>query len=267
MNNLYTREAEIVTPEQVKLSFRTAGLGRRAVALLLDSLFLLAIFTGISLVIGLLMLLVGAQVSDGINDYVLAFLIILAALMIGGYYVWMEYYKSGQTFGKKWTGLRVVQENGQPITFVASIIRNFFRLIDFLPSFYFLGAAWMFFNSTDKRLGDLAAGTLVICDMQHERRMNLKRVNKWLHKGKFHENLTLYLSDEAKGKVTREDWVLLSTFVERIPSLEEHRRYEIAREIANRLGLKLEIRPNNSLITAEQFLVELYILLNEEWSL
>ena len=266
MNNLYTREAEVVTPEQVKLSFRTAGLGRRAVALILDSLILLAIFLGISLVIGLVMLLLGANVSDGINDYVLAFLIILAALMIGGYYALMEYYRSGQTWGKKWTGLRVVQENGQPITFLASIIRNFFRLIDFLPSFYFLGAVWMFFNGKDKRLGDLAAGTLVICDMQHERKMNRKRMDKWLKAGHFHQNLTLQLSDETREKVTREDWLLLSSFVERLHSLEDRRRFFLAQEIGNRLGQKLEIRPRNG-ISAEQFLVELYILLNEEWSM
>ncbi|MCL6458183.1 MAG: RDD family protein [Gorillibacterium sp.] len=265
MNHLYNREAEIVTPEQVRLSFRTAGLGRRATALILDNLILLAIFAGVSLAIGLVMLVLGRDVPDTINQYVIAFLIVLSVLLIGGYYILMEYYRGGQTFGKKWMGLRVVQESGQPLTLLAAIIRNFFRLIDFLPSFYFLGAFWMFFHPLDKRLGDLAAGTLVICDMQHERNSSRKRIQKWMKKAKIQENLALNLSDQAREKITREDWQLLSTFVERIPSLEDHKRYMLGQEIANRLGQKLEITPKGA--TAEQFLVELYILLSKEWAL
>jgi len=267
MNHLYNREAEYVTPEQVKVSFRTAGLGTRAVALLLDSLMILAFFLAVTLAVGFALILAGSDFGGELDDLALAFLLIAIAVLIGGYYVFMEYYYSGQTLGKKWTGLRVIQENGQPLTLLSSIIRNTIRLIDFLPAFYFLGSIWMFFNAKDRRLGDLAAGTLVVLDAQHEREVNRKRLDKWLRKRYPRLTVTLVLDNQARNTILREDWLLLSAFVERLPYLDNQLSYTMAHEIASRLSPRLGIRPNSSVVETEQFLIELYLLLREEWAL
>jgi hypothetical protein len=63
-------------------------------------------------------------------------------------------------------GLRVVGDLGEPITFTAASIRNLVRIVDFLPFFYALGLVVLFVNGRGKRLGDLAAGTIVVRDRE-----------------------------------------------------------------------------------------------------
>ena len=82
--------------------------------------------------------------------------------MIWGYFVFFEVIWHGQTPGKRWVGLRVIKEGGYPLGFVDSVIRNVVRLADFLPAYYMLGAIVMFIDPRSRRLGDLAAGTLVV---------------------------------------------------------------------------------------------------------
>ena len=68
----------------------------------------------------------------------------------------------GRTPGKNALGIRVVGRNGEPIDFVTSAVRNMLRIIDFLPLFYLVGSIAIVATQHDQRLGDLAAGTLVV---------------------------------------------------------------------------------------------------------
>ncbi|MEK7327557.1 MAG: RDD family protein, partial [Chloroflexota bacterium] len=81
-----------------------------------------------------------------------------------GYYILFEMLWNGQSPGKRWVGLRVIRTDGTPITLTESIIRNLVRLVDFLPAYYGVGVVTMFINEQSRRLGDLAAGTLVVHD-------------------------------------------------------------------------------------------------------
>jgi uncharacterized RDD family membrane protein YckC len=96
-----------------------------------------------------------------------AFGIVLAAvflLQFGlelGYFVFFERVMAGQSPGKRWLGLRVVQDGGFPITMRQSIVRNVLRFVDSLPGTYVVGLATVLLSSNGKRLGDLAAGTIV----------------------------------------------------------------------------------------------------------
>ncbi len=126
MNDSYNREATVVTPEHVRLQFRTAGLGSRTAAQLIDVLLLMLVFGAVCLLIGLALMVMGIGVNDMPGEYALAFIIVFSSVLSGGYFVLAEYYMNGQTVGKKQLGLRVIQENGQPVTFLSAIIRNFF---------------------------------------------------------------------------------------------------------------------------------------------
>ncbi|MUT64626.1 RDD family protein [Paenibacillus sp. NEAU-GSW1] len=266
MQDSFNREATIVTSEHVKLQLQTAGLGSRAAAMLLDTLLMIAFYGIVSLTVGLVMAIAGSGLSDVFGSYAAAFLVILYFLLIGAYYALTEYFMGGQTFGKKWMGLRVVHENGQPLTFLSAIIRNFFRIIDFLPSFYLFGAIWMFFHPVDKRLGDVAAGTMVIHDKRNDRQRSRTRLKKWLDK----QNRTLhaeYPIPHAGDRIGREDWLLLSGLVERMPSLDKLKREELAWHLAARLGYKLQIEGNAQMRDPEMFLLVLYEQLYEEWSI
>src|SRR5215510_11634669 len=85
-------------------------------------------------------------------------------VLFWGYYIFFEMLWNGQTPGKRWVGLRVIRTDGTPITLSESFIRNLTRLVDFLPAAYGIGIISMFLDKQSRRLGDLAAGTLVVHD-------------------------------------------------------------------------------------------------------
>jgi uncharacterized RDD family membrane protein YckC len=153
----------VETPERVDLAYDVAGLGSRFLAQLIDS-------TIQSVAIALLWLAVllwGASTEDdeSMTDLrALAFIgaLLLSFVLLWGYHILFEMVWHGQTPGKRPLGLRVIKEGGYPVGFVDSVIRNVVRLVDFLPFFYVVGATAMFLDPRSRRLGDLAAGTLVV---------------------------------------------------------------------------------------------------------
>jgi hypothetical protein len=78
------------------------------------------------------------------------------------YYVISEMTMDGQSFGKRIAGLRVIRDDGTPITFLESAIRNIIRVVDMFPFFYSIGLVAVFLSKRCKRLGDMAAGTVVV---------------------------------------------------------------------------------------------------------
>jgi len=83
-------------------------------------------------------------------------------LVFEGYFVAFEALWNGQTPGKRAVGLRVVREGGFPLDFRGAVIRNLLRIVDFLPSGYLVGVCMILFHAESRRVGDIAAGTLVI---------------------------------------------------------------------------------------------------------
>jgi uncharacterized RDD family membrane protein YckC len=149
----------VETPEIVDLAYDVAGLGSRCLAAAIDTLLLLLLLGGMGLA---LFFLVGQLVGELAGSLVLAAWALLSFSALWGYYLAFELVWGGQTPGKRLLGLRAVREGGRPITAGASAIRNLVRLVDFLPFGYGLGALVMFADPRSRRLGDLAAGTLVV---------------------------------------------------------------------------------------------------------
>lgn len=145
---------QIETPEGIDLPLRPAGLAPRALAFAFD-LGLRGLVMGI-LIVPLALL---GNIGIGIGS-------LLLFLVSWWYMVLFEVLNQGCSPGKQVMGLRVVQDDGTPISWSASLIRNLLRFIDMLPLGYFLGAISCLQHPHFKRLGDLAAGTLVI---YHER--------------------------------------------------------------------------------------------------
>ncbi|KTB62579.1 hypothetical protein AO067_15695 [Pseudomonas viridiflava ICMP 13104] len=141
---------EIETPEGIDMLLRPAGLVSRALAFTID----LAIRAG---VIGLLFMLL--QLFDKLGMGLAA----IAIFLVNWWYmVLFEVLNQGCTPGKRMLGLRVVHDDGTPIDWSSSVIRNLLRFVDMLPLGYSLGAITCLNHPLFKRLGDLAAGTLVI---------------------------------------------------------------------------------------------------------
>lgn len=169
----------------------------------------------------------------------------------------------GQTPGKRIFGLRVIQDNGQSATFLAVIIRNFFRLLDVLPSFYFLGVVVMLFSKKDKRIGDMVAGTIVVVELQRERLKRRKTMNKAIVSWQ-NRLPELHLEDTGKRVFTAKDWLILSSWVERLPNMHSIRLEELGKPIAEYLAAKLQHPPEVTTNT-QAYLIALYVALREDW--
>jgi uncharacterized RDD family membrane protein YckC len=254
----------VVTPEQVQLQFQTAGIGSRAMAQLFDLLMLVLLNTGIFFALfGLASLSDGEVQSSTGSDYGLAIFIILVILINVGYFICTEYYMGGQTPGKRIFGLRVIQDNGQSATFLAVIIRNFFRILDVLPSFYFLGVVVMLFSKKDKRIGDMVAGTIVIVEQQRERLKRRKTINKAIAKW-YYQLPKLQLDETSRRTITAKDWLMLSSWTERLPNMHSKRLEELGKPIAEYLAAKLQ-HPSEATTNKQAYLIALYIALREDW--
>lgn len=140
----------IETPEGIDMILRPAGLVCRALAFGIDLGIRIA-------VIGALLLLFQLFGSFGIG------LGAITMFVVNWWYmVLFEVLNQGRTPGKRAMGLRVVHDDGTPIGWASSLIRNLLRFIDMLPLGYGVGAVTCLNHPAFKRLGDLAAGTLVI---------------------------------------------------------------------------------------------------------
>jgi uncharacterized RDD family membrane protein YckC len=150
----------VATPERVSFDYQVAGLGTRAIAQILDLLILTGVLAGLYFAA----FAVGAA---GMNTAAYLIAVLGSFVIVFGYFWTCEAFWSGQTVGKKVFRLRAVGDRGEPMTFVQAGIRNVVRLVDFLPYAYGVGVVVLFVNGKGKRLGDLAAGTIVVKDSDH----------------------------------------------------------------------------------------------------
>lgn len=155
-NTLIDAVRRVETPEGVELNLPVAGLTPRALAASVD----LAIRAGLLLALGFTLSLLG---SFGIGLWLITFF-----ALEWFYPVLFEMLRNGQTPGKKMFGLAVVLDDGTPIDWSRSCIRNFLRTADLLPFLYAGGMFCMLLNRDFKRLGDYAAGSLVIHQHQDQ---------------------------------------------------------------------------------------------------
>ena len=233
----YEDRLSIPTPEGVELELVLAGLGSRLVASLVDYLIKGAII--------LALWIIGATVGgDDTGGFLVALLIVATFLVWFGYDVAFETLASGRTPGKRATGLRVVRLGGEPVGFLASAVRNLLRLVDGLPGIYAVGAASILFSRRNQRLGDLAAGTLVV----RERRAPLPGA---LPPVPDFAVVDRYAAWDVSG-VTAYELVTVRRFLERRWQLDPAARGRLGWELAERLRPKVAGAPPD--LHPEQFL-------------
>ena len=190
----------IETPEGIELSLSVAGPLPRILAWFIDALVrFIALY--------LLMLLLSTLDLFGFGLFMIT--VFIAEWF---YPVLFEVYMGGQTPGKKALGLRVLCDNGTPVGWSASLLRNLLRVVDFLPMLYGFGLASILLNRDFKRLGDLAAGTLVI----------------YIEKAKEHPQIAEHKPVPPPAPLTLEEQQAIIAFAERIPAISEDRARELA---------------------------------------
>jgi len=151
----------VITPANIEVEYKLAGVGARLAALIIDSLLQ---FFAILLCFGILFGINRQFVNMGVMirlSTIIAALIVIAFVIYMGYFVICEILMNGQTIGKRLFGLRVIRDNGQPIEFTQALIRGIIRTtLDML----YVGLFVIMFSKKHKRIGDMAAGTIVVIE-------------------------------------------------------------------------------------------------------
>jgi len=248
---------KIDTPENVTFDYDVAGIGSRFLAALIDTVLIaVSQLLIIGTIIWIALFVFKIEFSNtGAFSWGLAIFSIISFLFLWGYYIFFEILWNGQTPGKRWVGLRVIRVDGTPITVSEAIIRNLVRVIDFMPVAYGVGVVTMFINSNSRRVGDLAAGTIVVHDRQ------VKELD-------YHPAAQLHMIDTLVSRndvpegfpferVTQNELHLIEEFLTRRKDLSN--RQPLAQHILTSIVTRLEI-PQESVPyhRAEEILATIY---------
>jgi uncharacterized RDD family membrane protein YckC len=258
----FFRHVKLVTPESVELEFTLAGIGSRALALLVDY--------GIILIGGLLFWVVFGffsyqllryleQTAIGYSDlplWLLAIGMLLSFLFTAGYFAGFEVLRQGQTPGKRWANIRVIRDDGRPVGLAQAVLRSLLQPIDFL---LFLGAFLIVWGKREKRIGDWAAGTLVI----QENRAGKQAIG---------------LSDEAKRlspelptmtdlqQLQPTHFVVISEYLQRRSLLNPKARNNLSLNLARQIRTLIQLETIPQDLTADQFLEAVYLAYQAQFS-
>jgi uncharacterized RDD family membrane protein YckC len=225
---------QIVTPENIAFRYRVAGPFRRLLAYVLDLLIRLTIGLVGAMV---MMTLAGILGVPGLGfGLTLAFLF-LVVWFYGGLF---EAFWNGQTPGKRMVRVRVLSVDGQPINGTQAILRNLLRAIDAQPLvFYQLGLLAAAMNDRFQRLGDLAAGTMVVID-EPNWFYGVVRVEE-------PEAIRLAARIPARFQPSRTLVQALAAYVQRRRFFAWGRRLEIARHLGEPLRMQFGLAPETNL--------------------
>ena len=165
------RTIAVRTPESIAFDYELAGLGSRFLAVILD--MLIQIICALLLLWGMAALAIRFSAGESLRTSVpsrtveslaIAVLVLLAFVIFFGYFIMFEVAWNGQSPGKRLVGIRVVRDGGFPIDFISSLVRNLIRIVELGLGFYAISAISTLLSAQNKRLGDFAAGTIVVRD-------------------------------------------------------------------------------------------------------
>jgi len=245
----FSDQLSIDTPEQVELHYGVAGIGSRFIAVLIDHGIQIAVFV----VELLLFAWIGSSAPDGVKDapmdtagkWGIAILIFLNFAFFAGYFALFEAFWKGRTPGKRVMKLRVIKESGRQITFFEALARNVIRFFELtVPGLYLAAVVTMACNKKNKRLGDFAAGTIVVHERVDEQPLLARRatsifsaiappVEPW------RSPVQQMFPADAIAKLGQQDLVVIEAFFARALDLSLETRAQIAERLAKQMMAKM----------------------------
>lgn len=237
-----SQTVDVETPELVVLTYTIAGVGSRALAALIDYLICIAAIIVGTIGIAQFDRTPGVSPAPAASGaWVLAVMGIVLFVILWLYYVLFEALADGQTPGKRVMHLRVVRDGGLAINFESSAVRNLVRIVDMQPAFFYaVGLTSLVVNSRGKRLGDLAAGTLVVKEALIPQTIESTPVRTLRHA------LPLSLS----ARLSENEYALLDRFVQRRMEFDTDRRTMLAKGLVDRLRGALDEQADKSPVNA-----------------
>jgi uncharacterized RDD family membrane protein YckC len=263
-----TEETLIIeTPERVPLAFALASIGNRFLAVAIDHF--IQYFT-IFVVSWILMSWAdtgnplsnenGENIFANMSKWTLAILILIVFALFSGYFIFFEWLWNGQTPGKRLLKLRVIREDGRPITLWEAIARNLLRIFDAVPGFflpiYSIGLITIFGSSRDQRVGDMFAGTVVVRERTDEAPTFAETFSNPINDAAFRRVQARTDFQANIGVLTEREIEVAENFLRRRWDLSDRQRLWMAWRVA--LPLMYKLKPNYDLqtFTYEGFLEE-----------
>lgn len=240
----FADQLSIETPELVPLEFPLAGIGSRFIAILVD--YCIQFAAVIVFFLSLLLFLPGMERFQAIGaKWAIAFAILIPFLLHWGYFALFEGFWHGQTPGKRVAKIRVIQQSGRAVTFFEALSRNLVRVIDMLPTFYIAGVVSIFVTSRNQRLGDLAAGTLVVHEGQarHEVSLGNTRLLTQVATPAQAAPRAISLPADALHRLTTADLQAIETFLERRLDMSLEVRQALAARLVASTASRMQSQP------------------------
>jgi uncharacterized RDD family membrane protein YckC len=264
-----TEETLIIeTPERVPLAFALASIGNRFLAVAIDHfiqyfvLFVAAwAFMSLSGIGGDASDQPPAQIFQDVSKWTIALMIIVLFLIFAAYFIFFEWLWNGQTPGKHLLKLRVIRDDGRPITLWEAIARNLLRIFDAVPGFvlpvYSVGLITIFLSGRDQRIGDMFAGTVVVRERTDEAPTFAETFSNPVADAAFRRVQKPTVFQANINSITESEIEVAENFLRRRWDLTERQRLWMAWRVA--LPLMYKIKPNYDLqnFTYEGFLEEL----------
>lgn len=263
----FSREPEwdqlsIETPELVAIDMPVAGIGSRFVALFVDYLIWAVIIVALILLI--------AWIDPSLSHFSklgekweIAIFTLLPFLLYWGYFTLFEAFWNGRTPGKRVAKIRVIQRSGRGIGLFESMTRNFLRIVDQFPFCYAVGVVCIFLTRHHQRLGDLAAGTLVVHEREHLAAASSGDASRTFTSGMF-ENAPVPATRPRAFEIASSgvqllgstDLEVLEGFFARRLDFSLETRAKLAERIASAIGAKSGLEAPSG-VSTETFLEEI----------
>ena len=249
----------IETPERVPLHFALASLGNRFIACAIDH----AIQVGVLITVAIVFVIISDASSFGSRlasapKWVIALLVIMQFVIINGYFAIFEWAWSGQTPGKRIMKLRVIREDGRPISFYEAMVRNLLRVIDFIvPPFYSVGLVSVFATSRDQRVGDLVAGTVVVREREAEAPAFAEVFASPVSDPALRRTCAAVQFTADVSNLTEQEISVVESFLRRRWDLKDYPRQWMAWRVSMPILFKLRPQYDLATFTYEGFLEEL----------
>lgn len=274
-----TEETLIIeTPERVPLAFALASIGNRFLAVAIDhaiQYFTIFVVAYASLTLSGLFDAKSvfsekspATFVEDVPKWTIALMIIVLFLIFAGYFVFFEWLWNGQTPGKRLLKLRVIREDGRPITLWEALARNLLRIFDAIPGFvlpvYSIGLIAIFLSGRDQRIGDMFAGTVVIRERTDEAPSFAETFSNPVADAAFRRvNQPIDFRADVSS-ITEPEIEVVESFLRRRWDLTERQRIWMAWRVA--LPLMYKIKPAYDLqnFSYEGFLEELVHRVNSK---
>jgi uncharacterized RDD family membrane protein YckC len=264
-----TEETLIIeTPERVPLAFPLASIGNRFLAVAIDhTIQYLAIALAAWVFLGAsgISVLDTDPAGDGMfsqmSKWSIALMILTLFLLFAGYFIFFEWLWGGQTPGKRLMKLRVIREDGRPITLWEAIARNLLRVFDAMPGFivpiYSVGLIVIFLNRRDQRVGDIFAGTVVIRERTDEAPTFAETFSNPVADAAFRRVQPVTAFKAELSKIGEKEIEIVENLLRRRWDLTERQRQWMAWRVALPLMFKLKPEYDMETFSYEGFLEEL----------